>query len=402
MKTALVTATTFPRWKDDTEPAFVFALSSLLAKKGYKIVVLAPHYPGAKKFEIMGQLKVYRFPYFYPTKLERLCYDGGILENMKKSFLAKVQVPFLLLSEYFHIVKIIKKEKIDFIHAHWIVPQGFLAALIRKFYKIPYITTAHAGDVFPLRKSSMKKIAAFALNNASFITANSSFTRNSILMISNSKNIEVIPMGVDLTDFNPKKKDSSIRKKYGIQNEFLLFVGRLAEKKGVEYLIKAMPDVLNKLPNAKLLIVGDGSEKEKLTNLTNELNLKNNVIFAGKIKNDDLPKLYATADVFVGPSIVTEKGDTEGLGVVFLEAIASGTCVIGTNVGGIPDIIKTNETGILVEEKNPAQLASAIIIMLKNKKLQTKLKKNALNHIKKTYSWEVVAEKFFKLYGTIK
>ena len=402
MKTALVTATTFPRWKDDTEPAFVFALSSLLAKKGYKIVVLAPHYPGAKKFEIMGQLKVYRFPYFYPTKLERLCYDGGILENMKKSFLAKVQVPFLLLSEYFHIVKIIKKEKIDFIHAHWIVPQGFLAALIRKFYKIPYITTAHAGDVFPLRKSSMKKIAAFALNNASFITANSSFTRNSILMISNSKNIEVIPMGVDLTDFNPKKKDSSIRKKYGIQNEFLLFVGRLAEKKGVEYLIKAMPDVLNKLPNAKLLIVGDGSEKEKLTNLTNELNLKNNVIFAGKIKNDDLPKLYATADVFVGPSIVTEKGDTEGLGVVFLEAIASGTCVIGTNVGGIPDIIKTNETGILAEEKNPEKLAEAIIIMLKNKKLQTKLKKNALNHIKKTYSWEVVAEKFFKLYGTIK
>jgi len=119
----------------------------------------------------------------------------------------------------------------------------------------------------------------------------------------------------------------------------------------VEYLIRAMPDVIRNLPKAKLMIIGDGLEKERLVNLANELKLGNSILFAGKIKNEDLPKFYASADVFVGPSIITEKGDTEGLGVVFLEAIASGTCVIGTNVGGIPDIIKNNEGNKLFDFK---------------------------------------------------
>src|SRR3989344_3251708 len=275
MKTVLVTATTFPRWANDTEPGFVFELSRLLAKKGHNIVVLAPHYPGAKKFELMGDLKVYRFPYFYPLRYQRLCYEGGILENMKKSFLAKVQAPFLLVSEYFHIARIIKKEKIDIIHAHWIIPQGFLAALIKKFHKIPYIATAHAGDVFPLRNGFLKKIAAFAIRNSFCVTANSTFTKNSIFGIYGKKDVEIIPMGVDLGNFNPENKDGQLRKKYGIKNEFLLFVGRLAEKKGVEYLIRAMPDVIRNLPKAKLMIIGDGLEKERLVNLANELKLGN-------------------------------------------------------------------------------------------------------------------------------
>ncbi len=400
-KKILVTATTFPRWKNDSEPSFVYALSSTLEKKGYKTVVLAPHYYKAKIFEVMGNLKVYRFPYFYPLRFQRLCYEGGILENLKKSFLAKIQMPFLLLSEYFHTIKIIKKEKIDFIHAHWIVPQGFIAALIKKLYKIPFISTAHAGDVFPLKKGMIKNLARFAIKNSSYVTANSSFTKSSILRLMNVKNIEVVPMGVDLKNFNAKNKDNKLRTKYNIKNEFILFVGRLAEKKGVEYLIRAIPLVLEKLPNSKLLIVGDGPEKEKLTNLTKKLNLEEYVIFVGKLRLEDLPKFYATADVFVGPSIVTEKGDTEGLGIVFLEAIASGTCVIGSNVGGIPDIIKHNKTGLLVEQKNPKQLAHSIVSLLKNKKLQKKLNKNAIRHIS-TYSWDIIASKFEKIYDKIK
>src|SRR3989344_4666043 len=151
MKKVLIIASTFPRWKNDAEPNFVYTLSSLLAKKGYEVIVLAPHYYGAKKFEIIGDLKVYRFPYFYPLRFQKLCYEGGILENLKKSFLAKIQIPSLLICEFFYTIKIIKKEKIDFIHAHWILPQGFIAAIVKNLYKIPFIATAHAGDVFPLK-----------------------------------------------------------------------------------------------------------------------------------------------------------------------------------------------------------------------------------------------------------
>src|SRR3989338_9135663 len=96
----LVTATTFPRWKNDTEPAFVYELSRRLAKKGHDITVLAPHHKGAKKFEIMDGMKVYRFQYFWPSSLEKLCYDGGILPNLRKYIIAKIEVPFLLLTEF--------------------------------------------------------------------------------------------------------------------------------------------------------------------------------------------------------------------------------------------------------------------------------------------------------------
>jgi len=399
MKNVLVTATTFPRWENDTEPSFVFTLSRLLAKRGCNITVLAPHYPNAKKFERIGSLKVYRFQYFYPAKLERLCYEGGILENLKRSFLAKIQVPFLFISEYFCTIKIIKKEKISIVHAHWILPQGFLAALIKKFYNLPYIATAHAGDIFPLKKGMLKNIARLAIRNSSFVTANSSFTKASILGIFPHKTIEIIPMGVDLSQFNPKNRNGTLRQRYKIEGHFILFVGRLAEKKGVEYLIKAMPSVLNQLPSSKLLIVGDGREMPALASLVKQLNLQNNVAFAGKIRNEELPKFYATADVFVGPSIVAKNGDTEGLGVVFLEAIASGACVIGTNVGGIPDIIKNNKTGILVEEKNSQEFAQAIVRLLKDKSLRKKLSKNAIKHIKDIYSWDKVADRFARLYS---
>jgi len=398
MKRILVTATTFPRHMQDTEPAFVFNLSKALAEKGFALVVLVPHHFGAKRFEIMGGLEVYRFPYFYPSKLQKLCYEGGILPNIKKSLLAKIQVPFLVISEFFYIRKIIKKQKIDLVHAHWIVPQGFISAIIKKFYKIPYIATAHAGDIFPLRARFLRFFGKIALENSDSCTANSTYTKGALLGVSKIKHIEIIPMGVDLKNFNKNKKNKKLREIYRIKGPFLLSVGRLAEKKGIKYLVKAMPLILESFPGAKLIVVGDGPERKGLEDLVAGLNLRKNIIFTGKIPENELPEYYATADVFIGPSIVTKSGDTEGLGVVFLEAIASGTIAVGSNVGGIPDIIKDNKTGVLVEQKNPKQLAEKIIFILKNPNLKKQLVKNAQAHINRNYSWDVVAKKFERIY----
>ena len=136
--------------------------------------------------------------------------------------------------------------------------------------------------------------------------------------------------------------------------------------------------------------------------LTKKLNLGNNIIFTCKIENKYLPQFYATADLFVGPSIVTKSGDTEGLGVVFLEALASGTCVIGSDVGGIPDIIKHNRTGILVKQKDSKQLAEAIIKLLSNQKLRKNLAINGQKYIEQNYSWELIGKKFNELIQKIK
>jgi glycosyltransferase involved in cell wall biosynthesis len=401
-KRILVTATTFPRWKNDTEPNFVFILGKLLAGYGNKVTALVPHFYKAKKFEVMDKVNIHRFVYFLPKKLQKLCYEGGIFGNLKRYKITYLQLPLLFLFEFINTAKLIKKEKINVIHAHWILPQGFIAYLCKKIFKVKYIVTAHAGDVFPLKSSFFRFLSYLAVKNSDYCTANSTFTKNKLKEISGKKDISIIPMGVDLSIFNQRNKDNNLRKKYGIKKEFILAAGRLAEKKGIEYLVMSMEHVIKKLPEAKLIIIGYGPEKESLERLVKELKLEKNISFAGRVENKNLPKFYATADLFVGPSIVTKNGDTEGLGVVFLEALASGTCVIGSNVGGIPDIIKHDQTGMLVRQKNPMQLADTILKLMSNKTKREKLASNGLKHIEKIYSWKLVSKKFNELFEKIK
>ena len=398
----LIMATTFPRWKNDTEPNFVFVLSKLLAGYGNKVVALVPHFHKAKKYEIIDDIKIYRFPYFLPYKFQRLCYEGGIFGNLKRYKIAFLQLPFLFLFEFFNTVKLIKREKINVIHAHWTVPQGFIAFLCKKLYGTPYIVTAHAGDIFPLKSKFFRFLSYLAIKNSYFCTANSTFTKKELQKISGKKDIKIMPMGVDLAIFNKNNKDGDLRKKLGIKKEFILSVGRLAEKKGIAYLIMAMKEVAKKFPEAKLIIVGDGPERKNLEELAKKLNLNENITFTGRIENKHLPGFYATADLFVGPSIVTKSGDTEGLGVVFLEALASGTCIVGGDVGGIPDIIEHNRTGLLVRQKDPNQLADAITKLLLNKKLRKRLALNGQRKARKIYSWDLIGKNFNELIEQIK
>jgi len=241
VKKILVTGTTFPRWKGDTEPSFVYDLSELLAKRGYEVIALVPHHKGAKKLEIMGKVKIVRFPYFF-ERLEKLCYDGGMIPNMKKYWYARFLMPLLIISEMFYVFKIARKVKVDAIHAHWIVPQGFVAAIVKKFTGIPYIVTAHAGDVFPLKNKFLRWFGKVALKNCYYCTVNSNATKQAVINVEKISNIDIIPMGVDLLAFSESKKSSALRKKYGIKGQFIFTVEILAKTKnyadkGVKFII---------------------------------------------------------------------------------------------------------------------------------------------------------------------
>ncbi len=395
MKVLVAASSAFPRWKDDPAPAFVYDLCRQLSAKGVEVVVLAPHHPGAARFEVMDGMRVYRFRYFLPSSLERLCYDGGILANTKKSFLARLQLPLLVKMELFALWSVARKEKPDLIHAHWILPQGFTAAIISKFLGIPVVVTAHAGDVFPLDKPLFRFLSRFSINSAAAVTVNSSYTKAAVEKIAH-KPASVIPMGVDLKLFSSSTASAAavVRKKYSVKGKMVLFVGRLAEKKGVTYLISAMAAVAGQFPNSKLVIVGDGPERAALQLQVSQLGLSGSVVFAGSIPNHQLPSYYRAADVFVLPSIVDSRGDTEGLGVVLLEAIAAGTPVVASNVGGIPDVILDKKTGLLAPQKDSGELASAVVALLRSKPLSGKLAAAAKKHIATNYSWQKIAGKF--------
>lgn len=395
----LVLSSTFPRWKDDSTPPFVYDLCARLQQSGLEIIVLAPHCHGATKFEYIDGLKVYRFPYFMPSKYQKLAYDGGIHSNIKRYKIARIQVPIFLASEFLYAAWLIKKENIQAIHSHWILPSGLIGGFFARLFGLKHITTAHAGDVFTFRKSRvLKKIASIALNSGDLITANSNYTKDVIISINKDvgKRIEIIPMGVDINRFNPSRR-SDFKNRFGASH-IILSVGRLVDKKGIEYLIKSMNKVSIIFPKAKLIIGGSGPERERLERLATELNLCDKILFAGRIDSSELPEYYASSDIFVLPSIETKSGDTEGLGVVLIEAMACGTPVIGSNIGGITDIIIDTKNGLLSRSADPDDIADKIIMILSDQNLGRELAEEGLKTINDKFSWDVVTNRFLEIF----
>jgi L-malate glycosyltransferase len=398
MKKILVTATTFPRWKNDTTARFVYDLSERLASK-HQIYVLSPHHKNAKKSETIGRMFVTRFAYFWPEGMQKLCYNGGIIPNMGKSLLAKLQLPFLITSEFFALRSIIKRERIELIHAHWILPQGLIASFHKKIIRIPLLVTVHGSDLFPLKNPLYKKLQKFSLKNADFVTVNSEATRKELMQRfpDYSKKIRVVPMGVNIDTF--KKRNIKKPKKYS-KNRILLTVGRLSDQKGLQYLLAAMDQIKSYDPKVKLLVIGEGPYEKELLKIVRSRNLRGNVEFLGSKSALEISKYYNYADIFILPSLSNRTG-TEALGLSLLEAMASGCAVIGTDVGGITFIIKNGHNGILVRERNSQDLATAIIDLLKNKKKSRKLGKNAMIFVREGYSWDTVSKEFEKIYASL-
>ncbi len=334
-------------------------------------------------------------------KFEILAGSEGILPTLKKNKLFYLLVPFFILAELIALLKIIKKTKPDIIHAHWILPQGFVTALAHKITGVPYVVTIHGGDIYGLQGKFASALKGYALRNASTVTVVSKDIQNTIKQkFGGSIQTDIIPMGVDSTVFHPDKNNPRIREKFGIKGPFLLYVGRLSEKKGVRYLLEAMPEIIKQFPVAKLLVIGTGEQKEELQQLTLKLGISENVIFAGGLPNSELPAYFATADIFIGPSIKAAGGDTEGFGLTFVEAGMSGCIVIGTDVGGIPDIIQNGETGFLVNEKESKALAASLCSILKQLDNHADIKTSARQKMISKFDWQVITARYLKILTT--
>ena len=394
-KRLLILTSTFPRWEDDEDPPFVFELCDRL-KTEYHIHVLAPHFPGASKEEDFTGIHVQRFRYFF-APFETLAYHGGILAKLKKNPFQYGLLPFFFMGELYAVIQMLRHHRFHLIHAHWLIPQGLVAVLACYWTgsKIPLLFTSHGGDLFGLQGTIMNRIKRWVIIKSQALTV---VSRNMIEAVERlgapHKKSCVIPMGVDLkTRFVPSETMRI--------NDNLLFVGRLVEKKGLHYLIHALPLILKRYPQVTLRIAGGGPEKINLERASVELGVREHVRFLGAVKNELLPALYQTSGVLVFPSVIADDGDREGFGLVLVEALGCECPAIVTDLPAMQDIIEDGKTGLVVPQKNIRKLAEKVILLLEDQKLRESLGREGRKYVAIRYDWGTIASQYGELIGAL-
>ncbi len=378
----LITASTFPRWEKDTEPRFVLDYAKAMGEY-YDVTVLVPAFPGAGSKEVLEGVKVERYHYCAIHKYETLCYPGAIVPRIKEKKIRIFLVPLLMGALYFKLKK--NMDKFDIVHAHWLVPQGIVQSFIKDK---PYIVTGHGGDITSLNFRGMRALKKKCIKAARAVTVVSEALKEKTDELCPGISASIIPMGCDTELFSSENR---IENFWG-QNDrkVVLFVGRLAEIKGVTYLIEAMEQV----QGALLIIAGKGDREEELRGQAEKLGDK--VLFIGSRTHEELATVYASADIFVAPSITVKGGGKEGFGLTIIEAMASGVPVIASKTGGITDILSDGFNGLFVEEKDADQIAAQIRHLMEDADLRETLVKNGRDTAQR-YSYRNIAARYYEL-----
>ena len=452
----LVIGSVYPRYQEDAEVPWLRTSVSHLKKAGIEIQVLAPSYKGLKSHDIDGT-HVNRFRYA-PAAWEILTHEEGAPSKMaSKPWLQLLAIPYII-NGFIQCIRICRKWRPDVIHAHWPFPHAYIALGAAKLFKIPLVLNFHGAELLLIRKKKwVKPLLKFAIGRAQAVFANSSFTASKIKALRNV-DVEWSPYGTTLEtkdnsgvilnerEDNLKRRESQPclhgydrASKVGatphpitivphpVNGKFkILFVGRHIERKGICYLIEAAKYLPKDQFEIRIVGVGDLTEqlKQQAALLDERRKTKDerdvilnevkdpvifsevegspaSIIFTGKLSPEDLANEYKTANVFTLPAIVDSKGDTEGLGVVLIEAMELGLPIVASDVGGIPDVVIDGESGILVPEKDPVALANAFKRLAADPSLTEHLLAGARKRINDCFTWDGIIERQIDVYNKV-
>jgi len=321
---------------------------------------------------------------------------GGVLPSFLENDIFYLPIPIKTKQELspkvfislYKLLKILKGKNIDIIHANTRVTQ-VLATLLNKFTGTRYISTCHG---FFKRRLSRRIFPCWGLK----VIAISEAVKDHLLedFAIKEEDIRLIHNGIDIDKFKVQSPESKAKKKkeLGLTNGPLVgIVGRLSSVKGHFYLIEAMKNVLEKITDAQLLIVGDGKIKQDLVNLSRRLGIDKSVYFISSVA--DTAQVLSAMDLFVMPSL------KEGLGLSLMEAMASGLSVIASDVGGIKSLVQDGHRGKLVHPADSAAISGAILDLLADKDKARALGENARRFIRDNFSQDKMILETEKLYS---
>lgn len=380
-----ILSTSYPRFKQDFITPFVHDFAKAISKY-HDVFVVASCDKKGKKFQIIDGVRIYRFQYFFPRKLQTLTYTGGMGESFK-SGLAKLQTPFFVLSFMFKAIP--KCKKADIIHAHWTLP-GFVAVIAKKIYKKPVVITLHGGGMRYLPKS----FNSFVLRNADFVVG----AHDDLIQEAKKLGAKRVINIRNMMDFDKFKNVSgkSFKKEFKIKKEpVITFIARLEPMKDPITFVKAAPYVLKKIPNAKFFVVGDGHLRKDVTETIKKLKLNKNVFFIGP--RTDVHKILAATTIFTAISPLENCFST-----TIIEAMLSNAPCIVTKAGMTQKFFTHKKDSYLIPAKDERALGNAIVTLIKNPTLRKKIIKGSKSFLRNNgFSEEVIIKKINDVYNEI-
>ncbi len=294
--------------------------------------------------------------------------------------------------------KTLKKENPNLIHAHF-GHIGYKAVGLKKKLGIPLVTTFYGYDVSKLAKQKkyQQRYRKLFMEGDCFLVEGTNMGKELQKLGCPAEKIKVFHLGVDINkiDFQERTKSSE-------NNVKLLFAATLTEKKGLKYLIEALPMVIKESSNIQLDIIGEGEEKDNIEKLIEKLGVGEYIQWSGYIPYNDLKQMMYGTDIFIQPSVTASDGNTEGgAPVSLIDAQASGLPVISTFHADIPEVVLNEKTGLLSAEKDVTQLAENIIRLVKNESLRKELGNNGRKHVEENYNMNVQGKVLAKIYHEI-
>jgi glycosyltransferase involved in cell wall biosynthesis len=399
MAEILTLSTSYPRFKGDVVAPFIENISKEIAVAGNHIDLLLPFHPEFKRANEKGiTFHLYRY-----TSIKKYLiwgYASSMKADVQLKWKAILLAPKVYLTALKAGKKLLNKKKYNLIHAHWLLPNGFIAMKLAKQFGIPFAVSLHGSDITIAERPAFKRMAKSILKRAAWVSACSEDLRiRAIELGCDPEKIETIPYGVDTILFQPDaSRMSKLRRRLKDNlkggEKILLAVGRLVEKKGFIYLIEAMGKLFQKRRDILCIIAGDGDLKNQLQRKIYDLGVSKTVLLAGNIKRDELQLYFSGCDILVVPSIKDNKGNVDGLPNVLMEGLSSGRAVIASDIAGIPNVITNGINGLLTEPGNSQQIADAIVKLVDDGPLRRRLGTEARRQCLNRYTWKISGGKY--------
>ena len=389
----LFIVTAYPRHEGDVITPWMGETIDRLIASGTNVEVLAPSYRGSKTSKI-GGVMVHRFRYA-PAPFETLTHDVPALDRIAGNPLYTATLPSYIAAGRTAAIRIAREGKFDVAHAFWPIPHGIFGKAARNASTAALVSTFFSAELN--WKGSAKKvfgpIIRDIVTSSDAVTVISSFTGERLRQYVPNVETVTIPFGAAAVN----KSDVTGKTRTRDDPFELLFVGRLVRRKGVDVLLRAV-QMLQSDPRLKVRIVGGGPEKEKWQLLARQLGVQEKVNFTGVVDASTIDGFFRQCDALVLPAIITETGETEGLGVVLLEAMGYGKPVIGTSAGGIVDIVKDKETGLLAPPGDAAALAQVIKRAMDEPQVMQRLAKQGTAFAENEFGWDKIVSDLQQVY----